>query len=141
MSEPRPPGIPDDPLTAFFWEGARTGELRIQRCQKCGLYIHLPRPVCRGCRSFDLAGETVSGRARLYSYTITHKPFHPFYAERVPYAVATVELVEQPGLHLLTRLVDVADDSIAIGMDLRVAFEPLSETLVIPVFTRSEEAR
>ena len=71
MDQPLPPALPDDPLTAFFWEGARDRELQIQRCQRCGTYIHLPRPVCRNCHSFDLAGERGVGAGTLYSFTET----------------------------------------------------------------------
>ena len=136
MNQAPPPTIPDDPLTSFFWEGAREGELRIQRCQQCGTYIHTPRPVCRNCHGFDLAGEPVSGRATLYSYSIPHKGFHPFYVDRVPYTIATVELVEQPALQLLTRLVGMTREEIEIGMDLQVTFEALSEDLVLPLFEK-----
>jgi uncharacterized OB-fold protein len=135
MTRAAPPGIPDDPLTKFFWDGAREGQLRILRCQDCGTYIHLPRPICRACRSFNLAGEAVSGTAKLYSFSITHKPFHPYFVDRVPYAVATVALVEQEGLHFLSNLVDVEVDDIEIGMDLQVRFDALSDDVVIPVFT------
>jgi uncharacterized protein len=128
------PVVNAGPLTAFFWDGARRGELWIQRCRACGTFIHLPRPVCRNCRSFDLAGERVSGRATLYTYTVTMKAFHPFFVDRLPYVVATVELAEQPGLMLLTNLVDVAEADIRIGMDLEVGFEALSPALTIPVF-------
>ncbi len=134
MNQLAPPPIPDDPLTSFFWDGARAGELRIQRCQACGTYIHLPRPVCRRCRSFDLAGEAVSGRATLYSFTETYKAFHPFFVSRVPYLLATVELVEQPHLHLVTNLVGIAEPDVQIGMDLTVEFERLSPEITIPVF-------
>ena len=141
MSDPRPPEISDDPETAFFWEGTRAGELRIQRCNACRCYIHQPRPVCRRCLSFDLAGERVSGRGLLYSYSVTHRPFHPYYADRVPYAIATVELAEQSGLHLLSRIVDVPLEAIEIGMKLEVRFEPLTDEVVLPVFTRATEGR
>jgi uncharacterized protein len=134
MNQPAPPPLPDDPLTKFFWDAARKGELHIQRCQSCGTYIHLPRPVCRNCQSMDLAGEKVSGRATLYSYTETHKAFHPYFVDRVPYLLATVELVEQPQLHLLTNLVSLAGADIEIGMELVVNFEVLADDVVIPVF-------
>ena len=134
MTQPAPPQIPDDPLTNFFWEGARAGELRIQRCQSCGTYIHLPRPVCRNCLSFDLRGEKVSGRAVLYSFTETYKAFHPFFVDRLPYLLATVALVEQPHLHVLTNLAHVAGADVRIGMELDVDFEQLSSDVVIPVF-------
>jgi uncharacterized protein len=131
ISPPLPPG---DPLNAFFWEGAAAGRLLIQQCTKCGTYIHIPRPICRNCQSFDLAPAEVSGKATLYSYTVTHKAFHPFFVDRVPYIVATVELVEQPKLHLLTNLVDVEERDITFGMALEVGFEQLSPELTIPVF-------
>lgn len=134
MDQPAPPPLPDDPLTAFFWEGSRNHELRIQRCQSCGTYIHLPRPVCRNCQSFDLAGEKVSGRATLYSFTETYKAFHPFFVSRVPYLVATVALVEQPHLHLLSMLVGIDEPDVRIGMELEVGFEEFADGYVVPVF-------
>ena len=83
--------IPDE-LTAFFWEGVRAHRLMILRCRNCGHFIHYPRPVCEKCLSEDLAPEQVSGRATLYSYTVTMKPWHPFWVDKVPYVLATVEL-------------------------------------------------
>jgi uncharacterized protein len=133
-----PPPLPDDPLTNFFWEAARAHELHIQRCKACGTYIHLPRPICRHCQSFDLAPERVSGAATLYSYTQTFKAFHPFFVDRVPYIVATVTLPEQEGLQLMTTLVgidqDRLDETVQIGMALEVDFAELADGYVIPVF-------
>ena len=135
MATALPPGLPNDPLPTFFWEGARKHELHIQRCQSCGTYIHLPRPVCRNCQSFDLRGEKVSGLGTLYSYTETFKPFHPFFVDRSPYILATIALNEQPVLHLLSNLVDIQNADIKIGMPVQVTFEELDTNYVIPVFT------
>lgn len=133
-----PPLPPDDPLTSFFWEAARRHELQIQRCQSCGTYIHMPRPICRSCQSFDLTPERVSGRAKLYSWTQTFKPFHPYFVERVPYIIATVTLVEQEGLQLMTNLVGVDQTNVnaeaPMGMDVEVDFQDLGNGYVIPVF-------
>jgi uncharacterized protein len=133
-----PPAIPDDHLTAFFWEGARQHELRIQRCQACGTYIHMPRPVCRNCQSFDLAPAKVSGNGTLYSWTQTFKPFHPFFVDRVPYVIATITLPEQDGLQLMSSLVGIkaerVDEEAKIGMPVEVDFEELAPGYVIPVF-------
>ena len=75
-TQPLSPPLPQpDELTQFFWDGLAEGELRIQRCQACGKYIHYPKPVCRFCQSTDLAGEPVSGRATLYSWTIAVQAF------------------------------------------------------------------
>ena len=135
---PLPPPLPDDPLTAFFWEGARQGELLIQRCQSCRTYIHMPRPICRNCQSFDLAPERVSGQGTLYSWTQTFKAFHPFFVDRVPYVIATVTLTEQDGLQLMSNLVGIdqerVDEEATIGMAVEVDFEELAPGYVVPVF-------
>ncbi len=129
-----PPPIVIEPFTEPFWEGTRQRQLRILRCQACGTYIHLPRPVCRNCQGFDLAFEQVSGRATLYSFTETHKAFHPYFVDRVPYLLATVALIEQPQLHFLSNLVGVSESDARIGMALEVDFEMLSDEITIPVF-------
>ena len=136
MAQPGPPPVASDPLTDFFWAGAREGRLLIQRCQACGTYVHLPRPVCRACRSFDLAPEQVSGRGTVYTFTETHRPFHPFFVDRVPYLLAAVELEEQAGLRVLSNLVgmDGVTGEPRIGMSVEVDFEWLSDELAIPVF-------
>ena len=125
--------IPDE-LTAFFWEGVRARRLMILRCRNCGHFIHYPRPVCEKCLCEDLAPEQVSGRAALYSYTITMKPWHPFWVDRVPYVLATVELEEQKDLKMLTNLVECAHDAIEIGMPVEVTFCEVSEDLTLPYF-------
>lgn len=133
-----PPLPVPDPQCSFFWEGTRARELRILRCRDCGTYIHLPRPVCRRCRCFDLAPQRVSGQGTLYSFSITHKAFHPFFVDRVPFALAVVELVEQPALRILTNLVGVPHAGIRFGMRVEVDFEELSPELTIPVFRAAQ---
>ena len=131
---PAPPLPVPNPLTQFFWDGIERGELWIQRCQRCGHYIHYPRPACRFCRSSDLAGEKVSGRATLYTWTIVMQPFHPFFVDKVPFILATVELAEQPGLMVLTHLVDCAEEELRAGMPLAVDVRPVGPGLSLPLF-------
>jgi uncharacterized protein len=129
------PILPEpDELTAFFWEGARHGQLRIQRCQACGCYVHPPKPVCPACLSFHLEPETVSGRGRVYSYTVGVQAFHPWFESRLPYLLAVVELDEQPNLKLVTNLVDCTEDDVRIGMPVMVVFEEISPQISLPMF-------
>jgi uncharacterized OB-fold protein len=128
-----------DELTEPFWSGAREHRLVIQRCRHCGLYVHLPRPVCRRCQSLELGHEPVSGRGTVYSWTETYKAFHPFFVDRVPYVVAVIALEEQPGLHLLSNLPGIAYDDVRFDMPVEVQFQELSPELTIPVFAPSPE--
>jgi uncharacterized OB-fold protein len=133
-SEKEPFDPAADPLTDFFWAGARDHKLLILRCQACGFYVHWPRPICKRCHSFDLTPEAVSGRARLYTYTIGVQAFHPWFETRVPYVLAVAELEEQAHLKLVTNIVDCLKDDLRIGMDLEVGFEEVTFDFVLPVF-------
>jgi hypothetical protein len=129
-----PPVPVPDRLTQFFWDAIAAGELRILRCQNCGHYVHYPRPICNRCQSTDLAPEVVSGHATLYSYTWATQAFHPYYADKLPYCIAVVELVEEPGLRLTTNIVDIPREDLVIGMALRVEFREVAPELILPIF-------
>ena len=136
QTAPPLPPMPDraDPLTQFFWDAADQHRLEILRCRACGHYIHFPRPVCRFCRSTDLAPAQVSGRATLYSWTTTVQPFHPFFVDKVPYTVAVVELVEQENLRIVTALVDCEEADLTGDMPLEVTFREAAPGLTLPYF-------
>jgi uncharacterized OB-fold protein len=129
-----PPRPRPDELTAPFWDGCRRHSLLIQRCRACGHYIHWPRPVCRFCLSTDLAPEPVSGRATLYTYTLVNQAFHPYYLDKLPYLIATVELVEQPKLMFFTRLTVCQEEDLALGAPFEVVYEDAAPDLTFPLF-------
>src|SRR5438128_12182825 len=93
MSEGRRARPQPTPETQHFWDGTREGELRLQRCNACGKVYFPPRPFCPACAARDVAVFTASGKGRLYSYVIHHRPVPGF---TPPYAIAVVELDEGP---------------------------------------------
>jgi uncharacterized OB-fold protein len=133
MSDRPAPAITD--LTAPFWSAGRSGRLRIQRCARCRRWMHPPQPICPSCHSRDVHAEPVSGRGTVWSYTINRYRWTP--GIQPPYVLAEVELEEQPGLRLLTAIVDVDADAepapVSIGMPVDVRFEPVGGAW-IPVF-------
>ena len=127
----RPLPLPDEE-TADYWEGARRHQLIIRRCQDCQYYIHYPKARCPRCRSANVSGSPVSGRGRIYSYSIVHVSLAPGFDP--PYVVAIVELEEQPGLRLTTNIVGCEPDEVEIGMPVKVRFEALDEGVFVPLF-------
>ncbi|WP_308168786.1 OB-fold domain-containing protein [Nonomuraea sp. NEAU-A123] len=125
------------PETAPYWEAARAGELRVQRCLDCGRHYFYPRPACRFCASENVEWTGVSGRARLVSYVINHRPFPGF--ESVSPVIAVVELDEGP--RLMTNIVGIEPipENLPLDMRLTVAFEERSGA-VLPVFEPEEAA-
>jgi len=128
---PRPLPRPS-PFSRPFWEAARRHELLIQRCRACSAYIFYPRLNCPECGSRDLEWMGVSGKGKVYSYTVARRATHPAFAGRVPYVIAIVELEEGP--RLTTNIVDCDPDSVRIDMPVEVAFEDVDATTSLVMF-------
>lgn len=115
----------------IFWQGGSEGKLKFYRCQACGHYIHPGAPVCPVCHSRDIAGEAVSGRATIATYTINRQRWEPGLEQ--PYIVAIVEIDEQPSVRLTTTIVNCAIDAVHIGMKVKVIFDH-REDVWLPLF-------
>ena len=126
------------PENEHFWRGGAEGELRFLRCAACRTYVHPPAPVCPECLGRELAPEAVAGLATVLTFTVDYQPWIPGFDP--PYAIAIVELDEQPGLRLMTNLVGVAEADIAIGMRVRVRFEEREGGLFLPLFEPAASA-
>ncbi|BAL87929.1 hypothetical protein AMIS_27090 [Actinoplanes missouriensis 431] len=133
MSEKATP-VPT-PETMPYWEGAKAGQLRIQRCHTCRNAFFYPRISCPGCGSDDVAWFTASGQATLTSYIINHRAARGFTA---PYVIAIVTLAEGP--RLTTNIVGVQPhpDALRLDMPLQVRFEQRGD-VAVPVFTPAHE--
>lgn len=132
-TDPRPRPQPD-PVTAFYWEAAAQGRLAMQHCRHCDQLQFPPDVCCVHCQSQDLDTKDVSGRGTLYSWAVVDRAMHAGFAGRLPYVVALVELDEQPGLRLVTNLVEVPDGTeLRAGLPLEVVFEDRGE-VVLPQF-------
>ncbi|MQA84519.1 MAG: DNA-binding protein [Streptosporangiales bacterium] len=133
-SKPVPKPTPE---TQPFWDGCSAGELRIQRCKPCDAAYFYPRPFCPRCGSDEVEWFRASGRARLYSYVINHRP-GPGFDEDAPYAIAVVELEEGP--RMMTNIVGVENtpENLVLDMPLQVTFERRDE-MAVPVFQPAVE--
>ncbi|MGX7728129.1 Zn-ribbon domain-containing OB-fold protein [Rhodococcus sp. 2H158] len=104
-----------DGLDLPYWEGLRAGELRLQRCGRCGLWIWGPRWMCGQCRAFDPAWVAVEPVGRVFSWSRTWHPFIPELAGELPYVTVLVELPHAGGRRVLGLLAENDDADIAIG--------------------------
>jgi uncharacterized OB-fold protein len=139
--DPDPPPQPvPDPDSAGFWEATARGELALRRCQQCRTWCHLPLERCRRCGA-PTEYEPVSGKGFLYSFIVVHQPAVPGYRDRLPYVVGLVELAEQPGLRLATRLESVEPADLRVGQQLQVRIvDHPGGTYRIPVFVPAPAA-
>lgn len=127
-----PPPQPETQLDEQFWEQCAKQRLCFQCCKRCGTWRHLPRVLCAQCDSPEWEWRESSGRARLYSWTVTHQAMLPQFASEVPYVVAVVELEEGP--RMVSRLRDVDAASLRLGLPLEVMFVRLNDRVSLPYF-------
>lgn len=121
-----PPPRSGDPLAEPYLAGLVEGELRLQECMDCGRLQHPPRPICRRCASFDLSFRRLSGRGVIVGIAHQFETMDPFSEGDLIFQQAVVELIEQDGLQLLTKLVTPQNRSASVGM--RVIADFLSST-------------
>ena len=142
-SAPEPPMLPlITPDTAFFWEGTAAGELRIQRCARCGALRHPPGPMCPACGEASTAGgaggegyTAAAGTGEVFSYVVHHHP--PVPGKRLPMVVALVQLPE--GVRILGEMPGVRPDQLRIGLPVRVTFTRAGD-MSLPAWRPAEGA-
>jgi uncharacterized OB-fold protein len=123
------------PEARELWKGCRKHELLIQRCLACGTLRHYPRIMCPSCGSWDVEWVKVSGKGKVYSWTVAYQAFHPAFVKEVPYASVIVELDE--GVRLVTNIVDAKPEELYIGMPVEAIFEDAAAEITLPKFKRS----
>jgi len=131
MSEYERPLPQPTPETQNYWDGAKAGELRLQRCGDCS-HVYFPaRPFCPACSSRDVNWFTASGKGTLFSYVINHRAPKGFEA---PYIIAVVQLAEGP--RMMSNLVDCPQtpEALALDMPLEVTFVTATDDIAIPQF-------
>jgi uncharacterized OB-fold protein len=76
----------------------------------------------------------VSGKGSVYTFCIPTQAFHPWFEDKLPFVLAVVELDEQPGLKMITNIVETNPDDVKVGDRVEVTFTPLGEGFTLPVF-------
>jgi hypothetical protein len=121
-----------DQDSAEYWAAARRHELVLQQCSACGRFRFYPRAVCPHCLSEKFEWRPSSGRGRIYSFTVIHRPPSPAFRDRVPYVLALVELEE--GVRMMSNVVGCDPQAVEIGLRVEVTFEDLTPEITLPVF-------
>ena len=121
--------------TAFFWEGAKAGELRIQKCNACGELRHPPGPMCPSCHAADRGYVVASGRGTVYSFLVHHAPRLP--GKELPATLVLVELEE--GVRMVGEVLAPPEDGIAVGDPVHVVFEKIDDDLTLAQWALGHE--
>lgn len=121
-----------DALTEPYWEACKNHELKVQQCRTCSRMRHRPSAGCHWCGGQDVDWTQLSGRGKVYTYTVVHRAFHPAFAQDVPYVVGLVAAEEDPTVRFHTRFVECDPVDVHVGMDVEITFDHQDDDIVIP---------
>lgn len=121
----------------FFWDGTAIGELRVQKCNACGVLRFPPGPACPDCGALDRGHVVAAGTGTVFSYVVHRHP--PVPGKELPIVIALIDLDE--GVRMVGEVVDAVSDSgdaeIEIGMRLQVGWNRVDDELTLPVWRRA----
>jgi uncharacterized OB-fold protein len=115
-----------------FWEGAKRGKIRMQKCKSCGHIRYPISQVCPECLSYDFEWTDLSGRGEVFSYVIFHQLYNPAFKDDIPYNVAMVQLEEGPRMY--SNIIGVDNDAVKVGDKVEAIFDPVTPEVTIPKF-------
>ncbi|MBJ8345911.1 bifunctional MaoC family dehydratase N-terminal/OB-fold nucleic acid binding domain-containing protein [Antrihabitans sp. YC2-6] len=115
--------------TEFFWEGAKVGELRIQRVED-GSLRHPPIPAIWQDKSVPTDYVVASGLGTVFSFVVHHAPKVP--GRSLPFVVALIELEE--GVRMLGELRGIDPAAVHVGLPVEVEFVRIDDDLTLPAW-------
>lgn len=120
-------------LSRPYWAASREERFVLPFCTACGAFFWYPRPVCPTCLGDGVEWREAAGTGVVHAVTVLHRPGAGRDPKDGPYAVAIIELAE--GVRMLSNVVGVAPDEVAVGMPVRVAWRALQDGRKLPMFT------
>ncbi len=133
------PGIPllrpyIDHDNKGFWDAVKAHRLVFQRCARCGLVVHRPRPMCPRCLSADKEWAHSEGKGTIYSFVNFVYQNAAYPGIKTPYVVVVVEMLE--GVRIISNMYEEKAEDIHIGMPVEVVFEDIAPDLTLPKFRK-----
>jgi uncharacterized protein len=122
-----------DEVNRPFWEATRRREVVLQRCRDCREVWYPAATNCPKCLSTNFEWSAVSGSGTVWSFIVYHHCWHRGFEKDIPYNVAMIQLEEGP--LVISNIVNVKNDSIKVGMPVKVVFEPATEQVTLFKFT------
>lgn len=121
--------------TQPFWEATKEHRLLLARCADCAHARMPPTPFCPRCQSQRIVWSALSGLGTVYSYTVVNRAILPDMDAYLPYVPAVITLDGADGVRLISNVVDVEVQAIAVGMRVQVVWDDApSQGVAVPRF-------
>jgi uncharacterized OB-fold protein len=121
-----------DERTQPFWDAAKQEQLVAPKCVGCGTFRMPPNIFCPRCMSRELDYVLLPGTGTVYSFTVVRDAALPAFEGHVPFVPAVIDADGAPGIRFVSNVVDCEPDDVIVGMNVRVVWEHVTETLTLP---------
>jgi uncharacterized OB-fold protein len=116
-----------------YWDGLKKGEVRCQRCEKCGRWTWPAEWRCPACGSWDFHWEAVEAQGEIYAWERTHYPFSKNFKDLLPYVTVLVALPAAGDIRMVGLLLGAEKQNIKIGLKVTPDIQaPSARTLNLP---------
>ena len=115
-----------------YWTKLSQEGLCLQYCHDCHRYIFYPRSLCPHCWGSNLEWERLSGKGKVFTYTIVNISALPEFNEKTPYVFAIIELDE--GVKIPANLLNCPVEEVRVNMPVQMTLIE-AEGQKLPVFT------
>ena len=95
-------------------------------------YFLYSKQLTNSTDSKNIEWREVSGKGKIYSFTIVHAPAGPAFKDETPYIVASIELEE--GARIISNVITEDVTNVSIGDRVKVIFEKQDDEFTIPKF-------
>jgi uncharacterized protein len=122
---------------ATFWDWCAKGELRLQRCARCGKLSWPVVNACEHCGGGELTWAQMSGRGKIVSWCTFERDY---YGGRLPIPWETILVELEEGALFISNPTDYTWKDISLGMPVRLAFldcEDSAGPFKLPVFDKA----
>jgi uncharacterized OB-fold protein len=127
---PTPADVPE--FHKPFWEALKARRLVVQTCEN-GHRRFVPTEICHHCGSQEWTWEPMTGKGRVYTYTVIHRGPIPAYQKDAPYVIAHVEMDE--GVRMISNLIGIEPAEVRVGMPVEVVYEDANPEWTLYKFT------
>lgn len=133
MAEYKKPLPEFRPETKPYWDACKRHELVLPKAKTNGKFFFYPRALSPyDDMTQDIVWEKVSGRGRVWTFSVHNMGPTPAYKDEPPYVVALVELNE--GVKMMTNIVGCKPEEVKIGMEVEVVFDDVTDEVTLPKF-------
>jgi len=115
-----------------YWEAAKEKKLLIQKCKetnKCFLYSRRLQNISI---SDNFEWIEAKGIGKIYSFTIVYSAAGDYYIDKVPYVVASIDLIE--GVRIISNILTDCPEKTKINDKVYVVFDKITDEITIPRF-------